>query len=122
MMSEIDIEKEITAKCLNAPRLTPEHIDAVIVGEQYHVFENSTVTVCRLILKNGFSVTGESAAVSFENFDAEIGRKIAKENARHKIWQLEGYLLKNQLSAVVLTEADAIADLNGLPRPDYVRV
>jgi hypothetical protein len=67
------------------------------VSEQYYVFPNTTLTVCRLELKNGFSVTGESAAVSMANFDEEIGRKVARENAREKIWALEGYLLKQKL-------------------------
>lgn len=97
MMSEQDIEKEIQEKNLNAPRLTPDHIDSVIVGEDYHVFENTTLTVCCLKLKNGFTVTGESAAASPENFDVEIGKKIARTNAREKIWALEGYLLKQRL-------------------------
>lgn len=51
----------------------------------------------QVTLKNGFTVTGESAAASPENFDAEIGRKIARQNAREKIWMLEGYLLKQRL-------------------------
>lgn len=95
---ELEIEQEIQAKGLNAPRLTPDHIDSVIVGEDYYVFPNTTFTVCLLTLKNGFNVSGESAAASPENFDAEIGRKIARENARDKIWALEGYLLKEALS------------------------
>jgi hypothetical protein len=97
-MSEQEIENEIQAKGLNAPRLNPGHIEMVIVGEQYHVFEGTTVTVCCLTLRNGYCVTGESAAASPENFDAEIGRKIARENAREKIWALEGYLLRQRLS------------------------
>ena len=96
--NESEIEKEINDKGLNAPRLNPQHIDSVIVSEQYHVFPNTTMTVCALTLKNGFIVVGESAAASPENFDAEIGRKIARENARNKIWALEGYLLRSQLS------------------------
>lgn len=96
-MSEQAIENEIQAKGLNAPRLTPTHIDECIAGEQFHVFEGTTLTVCCLTLRNGFTVTGESAAASPENFDVEIGRKIARQNAREKIWALEGYLLKQQL-------------------------
>jgi hypothetical protein len=53
--------------------------------------------VCALTLRNGFIVTGESAAASHENFDEGIGRKIARENARTKIWALEGYLLRQRL-------------------------
>lgn len=55
------------------------------------------LTFCVLVLQNGFTVTGESACASPENFDAEIGRKIARDNAKQKIWALEGYLLRDQL-------------------------
>lgn len=99
MKDEIEIEKEIQAKGLTAPRLTPDHIDAAIVSEQYHVFQGTTLTVCALTLRNGFIVTGESAAASPANFDQAIGRKISRENARNKIWALEGYLLREKLSA-----------------------
>ena len=92
------IEKEIQDKGLNAPRLTPQDIDGVIVDEDYHVFPGTTVTACLLKLRNGYSVLGESASVSADNFDEAIGRKIARENARNKIWQLEGYLLRQALS------------------------
>lgn len=98
-MTEQAIEKEIQEKNLNAPRLTTDLIDAAIKEEGYHVFEKTCLTVCCLTLRNGFTVTGESACASPENFDAEIGRKIARENARNKIWMLEGYLLKERLSA-----------------------
>jgi hypothetical protein len=100
MMSknDLEIEKEVQAKGLNAPRLNPDMIDAAIVSEQYHVFPGTTLTVCALTLRNGFIVTGESASASPANFDQAIGRKIARENARNKIWQLEGYLLRERLS------------------------
>lgn len=98
MTNETEIENEIQAKGLNAPRLTPALIDAAIKSEQYHVFAGTTLTVCALTLQNGYIVTGESAAASPENFNQEIGRKIARENARNKIWGLEGYLLRQKLS------------------------
>lgn len=97
-MSEQALEHEIQAKGLTAPRLTPDLIDSCIIGEDYYVFPNTTVTIALLTLKNGYTVTGESACASPENFDQEIGRKIARENARNKIWALEGYLLKERLS------------------------
>lgn len=99
MKDEDQIEAEIQAKGLNAPRLNPDMIDAAIVSEQYHVFVGTTMTVCALTLRNGYIVTGESAAASPENFDEAIGRKIARENARNKIWALEGYLLREKLAA-----------------------
>jgi len=96
-MTEQEIEKEIQDKGLNAPRLNPDMIDESIVSEQYHVFPNTSFTVCLLTLRNGYSVCGESASASIENFDAAIGRKIARQNARNKIWALEGYLLREML-------------------------
>lgn len=95
--NEAAIEAEIVAKGKTAPRMTPALIDATIVAEAYHVFPGTTLTVCALTLRNGFQVTGESAAASPSNFDEEIGRKIAHDQARNKIWMLEGYLLKQKL-------------------------
>lgn len=110
MKDEQAIEQEIQAKGLNAPRLTPQHIDNVIAAE--YVFRVSEVlkdvpshpaleclTMCVLVLENGFTVTGESACASPENYDRDIGFKIARDNARNKIWPLEGYLLKERLRA-----------------------
>jgi len=98
-MTEKDIEAEIQAKGLNAPRLTPVLIDDQIVAEAYHVFPGTTLTVCALTLRNGYLVVGESASVSPENFDEALGRKIAREKARDKIWALEGYALRNRLAS-----------------------
>lgn len=95
------IESEIQAKGLNAPRLNPQMIDAAIVSEQYYVFPGTTMTVCALTLQNGFVVIGESAAASPENFNQEIGRTIARKNARERIWALEGYLLREKLNLKV---------------------
>ena len=114
-----DIQREIDAQSV-APRVTPADIKANIASEHYFTAEDgvgraskgqtsnggknpvclSMLTFCVLVLKNGFTVTGESACASPENFDAEIGRKIARENAVNKIWMLEGYLLKQNLSEV----------------------
>jgi hypothetical protein len=111
-MSDQAIEQEIQAKGLNAPRVTPADIEANIRGETYFTAAESAsvhgvyheegsplhlLTFCVLELKNGFTVTGESACASPENFDAEIGRKIARENAIQKVWPLMGYALKEKL-------------------------
>lgn len=96
-MNRDELEQDIQSKKLNAPRLTPDHIESVIAAEDYHVFPDSQMTVCCLTLNNGFSVTGESACASPENFNTEIGRKVAREKAKEKIWMLEGYLLKQRL-------------------------
>lgn len=101
MRNEHGIEGEIQSKGLNAPRLTPESIDATIVSEDYHQFAGTTLIICALTLKNGFIVTGESRPAHDGNFDEELGRKIARANAREKIWPLEGYVLRHRLGPVL---------------------
>ena len=123
--SDSAVEREIQAKGLNAPRVTPADIEGSIVDERYFsAWEGaqlaywadsdpdnpkseegapkqdgplSLLTFCVLVLRNGFTVTGESACASPENFDAEIGRKVARQNAVQKVWPLLGYELKERL-------------------------
>lgn len=116
--SDSAIEREIQAKGLTAPRVTPADIEANIASEHYFTATDALVgltrgpewqatpkeldllTFCVLVLRNGFTVTGESACASPENFDTEIGRKIARQNAVQKIWPLMGYALKQHLNGV----------------------
>jgi len=90
------IEQLIQEKELNAPRLDPTKIQASIKDVAFHKLTD-VLTVCVITLQNGFTVTGESACASPENYNQEIGEKIALENATEKIWPLEGYLLKQRL-------------------------
>ena len=94
---EAAVEAEINDKGLDAPRVTPDMLDAEIAGEEYHLF-NGTLTVCCLTLWNGFMVTGESACASPDNYDEAIGHKIARANARDKLWPLLGFRLRDQLA------------------------
>lgn len=89
-MKPDEIEAEVRAKGLTAPRIGPVDIELLIVGEQYHVFADTTLTVACLTLKNGFTVTGESACASPENF-----------NAKQKVWALAGYSLREVLSGTL---------------------
>jgi hypothetical protein len=110
------IEKEIQDKGLTAPRVTMADIEANIASEHYFTAYQGAkyaritrdepkdseflklLTFCVLVLKNGFTVTGESACASPENFDAEVGQKIARQNAVSKIWPLMGYELRSKLA------------------------
>lgn len=111
------IEQEIQAKGLTAPRITPTDLEKNITSEFYFTAADgcagasghrpdgvragtalSLLTFCVLVLKNGFTVTGESACASPENFDEQIGRKIARQNAVEKVWPLMGYELRSKLA------------------------
>ena len=122
-MNDQTIEQEIQAKGANvAPRITPADIEANITrtfyftaaqGAEKAARDNGSyaagspaeglalglLTFCVLVLRNGFTVTGESACASPENFNAEIGRQIARENAVAKVWPLMGYELRSKLAA-----------------------
>jgi Phage protein (N4 Gp49/phage Sf6 gene 66) family len=124
-MNDQTIEQEIQAKGLTAPRVTREDIEANILSEHYFTAGDGycgaaslelsesngselpiiappealdLLTFCVLILRNGFTVTGESACASPENFDADLGRKIARQNAINKVWPLMGYALKQSMA------------------------
>lgn len=143
-MTDQTIEQEIQDKGKTAPRVTPADIEGAIASEYYFtgehgvigaceanwlaardlkVFPLNLLTFCVLVLKNGFTVTGESACASPENFDAELGRKIARQNSISKVWPLLGYALRDKLSAdprMVLKSiplqviAEAVAEDNNL--------
>ena len=121
------IEAQIQAKGKTAARVTPADIEANIASEHYFTARDGRrgaladgtyvgrekpqmddadlaaldlLTFCVLVLRNGFTVTGESACASPENFDAEVGRKIARENAVQKTWPLLGYELRTKLAGL----------------------
>jgi hypothetical protein len=117
-MNDKEIEQEIQAAGKTAPRITPADIQASIRTAHYFTAADGVIgswppghgerialpsldllTFCVLVLQNGFTVTGESACASPENFDADIGRKIARQNAEQKIWPLLGYELRSKLDS-----------------------
>lgn len=121
-MNNETVEQEIQRKGLTAPRITPADLEAQIVSEFYFVggdgvngnarkngdesiqdFPESLdlLTFCVLVLRNGFTVTGESACASPENFNSYIGKRIARDNAKNKLWPLLGYQLRTKLAGAV---------------------
>jgi hypothetical protein len=117
-----DIQAKIDATA-TAPRVTPADLEAEIASEHYFTAAEgvageaslrlgvvvvgdtpppltlSLLTLCVLVLKNGIKLVGESACVSAENFDAEIGRRLAREDALRKLWPLLGFRLADKIAA-----------------------
>lgn len=100
-MNTPEIEQEIQAKGLNAPRVTPENLHKAIKDVEIvkHVSTSGqTLRWAVLTMQNGFAVTGKpSCSVSPENDNQELGEKIAIQNAQDEVWALEGYALKQKL-------------------------
>lgn len=113
------IEQEIQAKADKAPRVRQADVEAEIVSAHYFMASDAIqqdraihasgpggwklgstqfLTICVLQLRNGFTVTGESSVVSPKNFNAEIGRWLAYDNAVAKVWMLLGFRLRDQLA------------------------
>lgn len=70
-----------------------------IKDETYYIFPGTTVTTCLLTLENGTKVLGVNyGAIDPERHDWEQGRLNAYEDAFEKIWELEGYLLREKLT------------------------
>ena len=78
--------------------LDEEKLESLVERIYYHRVPDTTVTICAITLKNGFTVVGDSACTDPENFDHSIGEQVAYNNAFEKIWQLEGYRIKSQLA------------------------
>ena len=138
MSTDQTIEQEIQAKGLTAPRVTPPDVEAEIVSEDYFVAGDGVcgaahkagdhevqsfpqaldlLTFCVLRLRNGFTVTGESACVSAKNFDAEVGRSTAREKAVDKVWQFLGFRLADAVSGKGLLYPQSVAFRARLKEP-----
>lgn len=90
------------------PKVTKDSIEAKIAKVDYLVLPDSTVTLCNITLKNGYSVRGESACVDPRNFNVEIGKGLAYKQAFDRLWPLEGYLLaENRVQMPSVNEVPA---------------
>lgn len=110
-MPDLQAKEADAAAVATAPRVTLDDVNAAILCEQYitsadiddatHIDSPSpsVLTIAVLTLSNGFQVTGESACASAANFNAELGRKIARDKAVEKVWMLLGFELRSKIVA-----------------------
>lgn len=90
MISHDELKQRLNA--LPAPRVTKEDIESHITGTSFQRFGDST-TVAEITLDNGYTVRGEASCVSVENYNQQIGERIAYDNAFDKLWPLYGFLM-----------------------------
>jgi hypothetical protein len=91
--------KEALDRSPSPNRVTPEYLKSRIAQVVFygpHLF-GGTMTLCKITLDNGFTVTGESACADPLNYNQEVGEKIAYENAEKEIWPLLGFLIKEKM-------------------------
>lgn len=91
-------EAKVIVATKTAPKVTIESITAKIASVDYITHKH--LTICVIEMVNGFMVHGVSAPASVANFDAEVGKRFAYDNAFKQLWQLEGYTLRNALQAI----------------------
>jgi len=97
-MDSLKVTEAESAAVAVAPRVTLESMEAKIASENYTLVDG-ILTICTIKMANGFYVIGESAPASPANFNAELGKKFARENAIRQLWKLEGYALREKLAA-----------------------
>ncbi|MFU2059813.1 Gp49 family protein [Avibacterium volantium] len=76
-------------------KLTKDYLDSLVANAQY--VHQDLLTICTVTVKNGFKLVGTSACADEQHYDAKIGEQVAYQNAFAKLWELEGYLLKQRL-------------------------
>lgn len=128
-------EAELAAKAI-APRITPNDIEAEITSEHFFTAQHgrngamdagaysgrekplegdadllplSLLTICVLVLRNGYTVTGTSACASPANFDADVGKRLARQDAVRQVWPLLGYALRDRLHHAPAVHAAVVA-------------
>ena len=100
-MSSVETTEEMSAAVQKTPhRVTLDSIKAKRVSTQYVRPETTPhMTIAIVTMENGFVVIGKSAPADPGNYDAQLGEQFAEEDAIRQLWQLEGYLLREQLSS-----------------------
>lgn len=111
-VSSLQVTDDIGANGATAPRVSLQSIKDKVAAEYIFTADKAVeglgnpvvdslklLTVCILVMENGFTVIGKSAPASPENFDAEKGATFAREHAIRQLWPLEGYALREKLAA-----------------------
>lgn len=119
-MGSLEVSDKMAADVAVAPRVSLADIEAAILCRYdttaHQAMQGATRTgkgvdfqpddsplallsICLLQMRNGFTLIGKSAPASPENFDAELGRKFAYEDAVRQLWPLMGFALRDRLAA-----------------------
>jgi len=109
-VSSLEVTDQESRAVAKAPRVSLADIEASIaavyhltadkaIGDAPPVQELKLLSICILVMRNGFIVIGKSAPASAENFNADLDRRFAYEDAVRQLWPLMGYALRDRLAA-----------------------
>lgn len=110
-MDSLQVTDAASAAVAVAPRVQLKDIEGAIKARYDTTAANAVGTdvprcreldllsMCILVMNNGFTVIGKSAPASAENFNADLGRKFAYEDAVRQLWPLMGFALRDRLAA-----------------------
>lgn len=113
-MSSLEVTDRQSAAVATAPRVALADIEAAIAGIYYttaeralsdeaisfeHLKPLSLLSICVVVMRNGFIVVGKSAPASPENFNRDLGRRFAYEDAVRQLWPLMGFALRDRLAS-----------------------
>lgn len=108
-MTSLQVSDKAAQDVATHPRVALADIEAAIdvrydftadqaVGDAPKVEALKLLSICILVMRNGFTVIGKSAPASPENFNAELGVKFAYEDAVRQLWPLMGFALRDKLA------------------------
>lgn len=137
-MDSLKVTDDASKAVATAPRVALVDIEAAIGGVYYttgqravadealsaeHLQPLGLLTICILVMRNGFTVIGKSAPASPENFNADLGRRFAYEDAIRQLWPLMGFALRDRLAGAYGAKAlankinKALAEMPPLEEP-----
>ena len=110
MKNSLEVTDAEAAAIAVAPRVSLASMEAKIkaeyfvtgseaIGSMPAIAELDVLTICFLVMDNGFVIIGKAAPASPANFNVELGRKFAREDAIRQLWPMEGYALRARLLA-----------------------
>lgn len=79
-------------------KLTIDDLLKKVVKTEYTTLNDGRTTICQITLQNGYTLIGTSACISVETYNQALGEKYAFDHAIEKLWELEGYLRKEDIS------------------------
>lgn len=74
--------------------------------------EGPRMTLCFITMQGGFVVTGQSSCIDTASFNKQLGEQYSFEQAFGKLWELEGYRIREGLEPSHETNRHLFGDID----------